>query len=329
MRPGVRPWDDAPVGVRGRLGRRGGRGAPSAVAGRSVLRRYATPLLADPSVQEVLERRGYVVLPPTVPPSDLEALVGLGHRFLHELTEPYGELFLAAGRIADAELRSRITDAAGDLVRPHLLPLFRPHVEVLGAAFQVKPPSATSQLDPHQDSSLLDEADTLGVYCWIPLVDVDAANGWLEVVPGSHRLGNVQRTLNVPWQFEGQEEVFRRHSIGLAMPAGSVCLFDAALVHGSPPNRTDQVRFALNNFAKPRQAPMVHFFSDDATTPGMVEAWEIDVSFFLDEDIMSRPTARYRSLGDRPHVTVSLTDEQLDAVLDALAAEAATACAQA
>lgn len=75
-------------------------------------------------------------------------------------------------------------------------------------------------------------------------MDVDADNGWLEVVPGTHRLGNVQRTLNVPWQFAGQEEVFRRHSVGLRMPAGSVCLFDAALVHGSPPNRSREVRFA-------------------------------------------------------------------------------------
>lgn len=292
--------------------------ASGPVPGLVPLARYRTPLLADPAVQAELERIGYVVLPPTVPVDVRQQLDALGHQFLEELTEPYGDLFLAAGRIADAELRGRITDAAGDLVRPHLAPLFQPDVEVLGAAFQVKPPSKGSQLDPHQDSSLLDEADTLGVYCWIPLTDVDRTNGWLEVVPGSHRLGNVQRTLNVPWQFEGQQEVFRQHAIGLPMAAGSVCLFDAALVHGSPPNRSDQVRFALNNFAKPRDASLVHFFSDEVTSAGMVEAWEIDVSFFLDEDIMVRPTSRYRSLGERPHIRVSMSDDELHAALDQL-----------
>lgn len=284
------------------------------------LARYDSPLLVDPALQDRLRTVGYAVLPPVIPADDVAALVALGTDFTERLQEPWGELFLAVGRIADAELRQEITDAAGDIVRPHLEPLFRDHVEVLGAAFQVKPPSDQSQLDPHQDSSLLDEAEQLGVYCWIPLVDVDERNGWLEVVPGSHRLGNVQRTLNVPWQFEGQQDVFRSHAVGLQMEAGSVCLFDAALVHGSPPNETDQVRFALNNFAKPRTAAMVHFFSDEATSPGMVEAWEIDVSFFLEEDIMVRPTERYRSLGERPHVRVSLTDEELDALLGELGA---------
>ncbi|MCB0963628.1 MAG: phytanoyl-CoA dioxygenase family protein [Acidimicrobiales bacterium] len=282
------------------------------------LARYDEQLLASAELQDELRRTGYAVLPPLLGSDDLAALESIGQSFVERLDEPFGDLFLAAGRILDAELRAEVTDAAGDIVREHLRPLFVEGTEILGAPLQVKPPSPDSALNPHQDQSLLDEADRLGVYCWIPLVDVDERNGWLEVVPGSHRLGNVQRTLNVPWQFAGQEEVLRRHGVGLEMPAGSVCLFDASLVHGSPPNRSADIRFALNNFAKPPDAPMVHFFADEATTPGCVEAWEIDVSFFLEEDIMSRPSERYRSLGERPHVTVSLTDEELDRVLQDL-----------
>lgn len=286
------------------------------------LKRYERPLLADPALQERLKTVGYAVLPPMIPADELERLVAIGFDLTQRLEEPWGELFLAVGRISDAALRQEVTDAAGDIVRPYLEPLFLPHVDVLGAPLQVKPSSAASRLDPHQDASLLDEADDLGVYCWIPLTDVDAENGWLEVVPGSHRLGNVQRTLNVPWQFAGQADVFRPHSVGLEMPAGSLCLFDAALVHGSPPNLTEEIRFALNCFAKPKASPMVHFFSDETTTPGNVEAWEIDVSFFLEENIMERPTDRFRSLGERPHVRVEMTDDELDRALVVLSAEA-------
>ena len=281
--------------------------------------RYDEKLLASSEVQEELRRVGFVVLPDVVPTEEVSRLVEIGSMFVDRLGEPLGELFLAAGRITDAALRAEVTDAAGDIVRPYLQPLFVAGTEVLGAAYQVKPSSGRSRLNPHQDASLLDEAERLGIYCWIPLSDVREDNGWLEVVPGSHRLGNVQRTLNVPWQFAGQEPVFLRHSVGLEVAAGSVCLFDAALVHGSPENRSAETRFALNNFAKAPDASMVHFFADDATTPGQVEAWEIDVSFFLDEDIMVRPTSRFRSLGERPHVTVSLSDEELDEVLDELA----------
>lgn len=92
-------------------------------------------------------------------------------------------------------------------------------------------------------------------------------------------------------------------------------------MHSSPPNRSGDVRFALNSFAKPADAPMVHFFADEATTAGFVEAWEIDVSFFLDEDIMARPTDRFTSLGERPHVRVSLSADELDRVVAGLVAE--------
>lgn len=286
------------------------------------LARYDEQILMSVELQQELRQTGYLVLPPVIPAEELRTLGQIAEGFVERLPQPLDDLFLAAGRIADASLRAEVTDAAGEIVRGFLQPIFVPGTEILGATLQVKPPSAQSQLNPHQDSSLLDEAARLGVYCWIPLVDVDADNGWLEVVPGTHRLGNVQRTLNVPWQFAGQEEVFRRHSVGLRMPAGSVCLFDAALVHGSPPNRSREVRFALNNFAKPADGSMVHFFADESTTAGSVEAWEIDVSFFLDEDIMARPTDRYTSLGERPHVSVSLSDDDLDRAVTRLVSEA-------
>lgn len=32
----------------------------------------------------------------------------------------------------------------------------------------------------------------------------------------------------------------------------------------------------MNNFAKPADGSMVHFFADESTTAGSVEAWEIE-----------------------------------------------------
>lgn len=283
------------------------------------LLRYRERVLASADLQDRVKRAGFAVVDPVFPPASLRELDGLARAFLDRLSEPYGDLFLAAGRIADAELRTEIADACGAIVRPHLEPLFLDHIDVFSATLQVKPPSPASALNPHQDASLLDEAHRLGLYCWIPLVDVDEHNGWLQVIPGSHRLGNAQRTLNIPWQFRGQESVFAPHLVGLPMRAGSVCLFDAATVHASPPNRSSDIRFALNNFAKPCDAPMVHFLADESTSPGCVETWIIDERFYLTEDFMVRPGAAYQSVGERPAITVDLTDAQLDATLRQLA----------
>jgi hypothetical protein len=202
---------------------------------------------------------------------------------------------------------------AADIVLPRVRPFFGDDVEISGSALQLKPPSPTSELNAHQDSSLVDERYWLGVYAWIAIDDTSPANGGLHVLPGSHRYGNLQRTLNVPWQLAPYGEEMARESVPLLVPAGCVVFFDAATVHSSPPNPSTRWRLAANAFARHREAPMIHFFADESTTPGMVEAYEIDESFFRDADIMERPGPAYRFLGERvQHRIEWTTDEFVD-----------------
>jgi len=264
--------------------------------------RWDRPFFRDPALQAEVRRAGYVVGDRVLDDAELVQLRGIAAEFLDRLDGPCGEEFLTIGRIQDPVLREDITRRAGALVTPRLAPYFHDDTEQLGAALQVKPASPHSQLDPHQDSSLVDETTTPSVYAWIPLVDTDEHNGGLRVVPGSHRFGNCQRTLNVPWQLAPFVEVLRERSVPLEVPAGTVVFFDAATVHSSLPNHSGEVRMALNNFVKPAAAPLVHFFTDELTSPDMVEVFEIDVDFFLRADIMVRPETPYVALGERPAV---------------------------
>lgn len=276
------------------------------------LRRHDEPLLRDPAVQAEVRRRGYAVLDPILTREAIAHLLHLADEFLARIGGPVGDDFLTVGRLEDTDLRSEMIKRAGAVVRPFLEQVFVPDAKFLCSAFQVKPSSLGSALSPHQDSSLVDETRWPGIYAWIPLVDTNERNGGLQVVPGSHRFGNLHRTLNVPWQFAGLEDVLRRHSVPLDVRSGGVVLFDSATVHGSPPNRSGATRVALNNFGRPADAPLLHLYLDDETTSGMVEAYEITPDFLYREDIMVRPGPHHVALGERPHARLTCNAEILD-----------------
>jgi len=288
------------------------------------LRRYDVPLLADAGLQDQVRRDGYAVLGPVADPERLEALRSLSDQFLAELAGPVGDLFMTVGRIEDLVLRAATIERTGAIVRPLVAPLFVDDAQLMCSAFQIKPPSPGSALNPHQDSSLVDERRWPGIYAWMPLVDTDEHNGGLQVVPGSHRFGNLQRTLNVPWQFAGLEEAFRPWSVPLTVPAGGIVLFDSATVHGSPPNQSDQIRVALNSFGRPAGAALMHYYQDGQTTPGMVEAFEIEPSFLYGDDITVRPGPQHRAIGEQPHRVFACDAEAVDELCRAGAALAAS-----
>jgi ectoine hydroxylase len=79
------------------------------------------------------------------------------------------------------------------------------------------------------------------------LDDATVANGCLEVVPGSHRAGEMpRRAVGDFGQFEMDPERYdTAQLVPLEVPAGSVAYFGPFLVHRSLPNRTAGDRRAL------------------------------------------------------------------------------------
>lgn len=283
------------------------------------LDRWDVPLFADASMQERMRRAGFVVGPKVLDDGRIDQLQRLALDVVDRVGASDG-LFLTVGRIADPAIRNEVITATGDVVLPALRELFVDDAELLGSALQIKPPSDSSELNPHQDSSLVDERRWPAVYAWVPATDTDEGNGGLFVLPGSHRFGNLQRTLNVPWQLHPYIEAMRARGTSLEVEAGRVVFFDSATVHWSPPNRSRQLRVAVNSFVKPAAAPLMHFFKDDDTDPGAVEAYVIDLGFFLDEAIMERPGPRHRCLGQWPQVRIDWDDATFAALCDRAAA---------
>jgi len=103
-----------------------------------------------------------------------------------------------------------------------------------------KPPGARGQA-LHQDNFYLKVDPGTCIAAWIPLDKTDAANGCLEVVPGTHAMD-----LFCPEEADTSVSFTRDYvapppglsAVPVEMEPGDVLFFNGSLVHGSGPNRT-------------------------------------------------------------------------------------------
>ena len=100
----------------------------------------------------------------------------------------------------------------------------------------------------HQDSGVVnaeaDDTDMLTV--WFPLMDTDAENGCLQVLPGSHR-GEVLthcsgvQGLAIPGAMLAEEQ-----ARAVPLPAGGALFLHRKTVHAALPNVSDRIRWSFD-----------------------------------------------------------------------------------
>ncbi len=109
----------------------------------------------------------------------------------------------------------------------------------------LKPPGGGREKPWHQDKAFFNidlEAPIVGV--WIALDDATYDNGCMHVVPGSHREGPVPHFARRDWQI-CDHDVATARDVVVPLPAGGLLFFDGFIHHGTPTNRTDTRRRAL------------------------------------------------------------------------------------
>jgi ectoine hydroxylase-related dioxygenase (phytanoyl-CoA dioxygenase family) len=167
-------------------------------------------------------------------------------RFVHPHRRPGVE----AGKISlELMLDSRILDVVTALIGP-----------ALGAQsmFYFKPPGARGQA-LHQDNTFLRADPETCLAAWIAIDDVDADNGGLAVVPGSHKTELVcPEPADLAESFTNAEVPIPDglRKVQTKMKAGDVLFFHGSVVHGSRPNSSAD-RF--------RRSLIFHYIPEDST----------------------------------------------------------------
>ncbi len=105
----------------------------------------------------------------------------------------------------------------------------------------------------HQDHAYFNLAlDTPIVGVWIPFGGVTSEKGCMHLIRGGHRMGPLPHKKVRDWQICDDVPAVER--VAAPMRAGDVLLFDGKIPHGTPTNRTDEFRWAVQYHYRPARA---------------------------------------------------------------------------
>ena len=243
----------------------------------------------------------------------------LDERTIAEVSGIYADLKcdLTQGWHADLfssnlEYRRLVHERVGPLFRESVLPLLDRYRHTASVFVVKEPATEKSRVPMHQDWTMVDNSRFASVNVVCPLVDTTADNGWLVVVPGSHRPPcRISFGPSDELRFDGDWEGMHRYLQPLALRAGEAVIYDGRLLHGSPPNLTPQRRLAFSAGFIPEEADLCLHYRDPAR-PGKLEILELPSDFFLTHKLGERPL-NARSRGYVHHDNPPLTEAHLSA----------------
>ncbi len=146
-------------------------------------------------------------------------------------------------QIHDLVTEPRILDYLQDLLGETLI--------CWSTHFFTKMPGDGKRVSWHQDASFWPLTPSKTVTVWLAIDDVSAENAAMQVIPGTHRLGQLPFTYSRPEEGNVLDQtiqsldVFAEPPVSLEMRAGQISLHTDWLLHGSEPNRSRHRRCGL------------------------------------------------------------------------------------
>ena len=197
---------------------------------------------------------------------------------------PYGHHFMATctdlPRPRAAVTQSSIIEYMGICLADHF-PKYQPFL----AAFISKGAAGGSATAFHQDLTYTNERIDRALLIWMPLIDLTAESGGLQVVAGSHlwtdglRPSGLARLPTASYQ-----EEFAARATSLRLSAGEAVIYDAALIHGAPEHPPGEVRPAVAVAMAPMGAQLVRAHVDDR-----LRCFRVSSDHYLRQGVLERP----------------------------------------
>jgi non-haem Fe2+, alpha-ketoglutarate-dependent halogenase len=129
----------------------------------------------------------------------------------------------------------------------------------------------------HQDVTYWGIEPEIAISAWYAVDDVDAGNGVMQAIPGSHRAGIVEHgtagsagnLLSVNQEVSVTKEEAAK-AVDLTLKAGEFSLHDGLTLHGSQPNRSTRRRCGVTNVYIPSYVKQVRKHSSGEYWSGVM-----------------------------------------------------------
>jgi hypothetical protein len=180
---------------------------------------------------------------------------------------------------SNLEYRTKVDKLIQETLKNEISELFYNYSPLFGDLL-VKRPSLLKEFPIHQDWTFVDEQEYTSVYIWCPLQDVNYLNGNLQVVEKSHKYLDKIRGANITVSYENiKQKISKKYLKNIKLKAGQAIIFNQALLHASPPNRSLKTRIAMGLLMLPNEAKVYHYFKDSSNND--IKQIEVDKEFFM------------------------------------------------
>ncbi len=226
-----------------------------------ISRDFNKKYLLSESAQLEFEKKGYTVLHSVVTNDETQQLLNGFNEISKHPKFILKEKFESSGNFLDKELQKNIFSILNKVMTNIVSRIANlENCEVGdGGAFFIKPSGSQSELNPHQDSAVIDESKFYGMFLWTPLTECNSNTGTLSVMPGSHLFGNHYRAQHIPWAFKNQIAFLKKHMIEMPVSPGDLICFDTSLIHGSGINKSESTRIAACGALLPKNHSKVEY----------------------------------------------------------------------
>lgn len=237
----------------------------------------------DEKYQKQFEEKGYVLVP-VLGAEQIDVLSDVINKHAAQLEGAFHSTHFSS----DAEYKKQAHTFIEETVFPCVAPLLTGHIPIFGN-FMVKNPDPHVYMQLHADWAYVEEPSMRSIAVWIPLVDTDEHNGCLGVIEGSHKILNAIRGPGIKQSsYLHDKEWVEKYGKLLPMKAGEAIIYDHALLHYSPANKSGKVRPALNLSVVPDAVPLIHYYS--ASDTDVIEKYELDsADFFIGYESFKSP----------------------------------------
>lgn len=242
-------------------------------------------VMIDDADQKALDDEGYVIKP-FLSAEEVAYMQGLWDQETAGLTQS----MVATTMSTNKAFREHLHNEICRIFTPKLNEILKDY-KPLSGAYIMKRPSPDSALVTHFDWMFVDERRFASLHVWVPFIDVDGSNGAFQILPRSHSMVNIWRGQNtLDSIFFNNRTIKPGAARTLDMKAGEALIYDNRLIHGTPPNTSNQDRLAAGLVMIPNEATPIHVYTPlEKMHDEVVEVYEVDEQFYFDHDIKERP----------------------------------------
>jgi hypothetical protein len=161
----------------------------------------------------------------------------------------------------------------------------------LVGCFHIKEVGTGSATGMHQDPTFVDDNKYMSANVWVALQDINAPNGNLFFIPGSHRVSQSLRvTPGYAPYYASYADKLRNNATEVPLKAGEAVVFYNATIHGATDNRSDRQRLAATLLLCSEEAQWQIYFSDSSQDKP-IEKYNLDFEAFIEMPKNGKPSA--------------------------------------